>query len=60
VVDRRIGTDGFIGRLTALNAWQWIGLILLIALIMPLIGGVFIEAIMVTFESVHNFRGLFG
>jgi DNA-binding CsgD family transcriptional regulator len=42
--------------LTELNPLQWLGLIVLAAILLPLLGGVLIEAVFTTMQAIHEFR----
>jgi len=39
-----------------LNPWQWLGLIVLTAVLMPLLVGVLIESVFITMQAIHEFR----
>lgn len=42
--------------LAGLKAWQWLGLILITAILLPLLAGVLIEAVFTTMQAIHQFR----
>jgi len=43
-------------RLAGLKAWQWLGLILITAILLPLLAGVLIESVFTTMQAIHQFR----
>jgi len=50
------GRTPFERRLAGLKAWQWLGLILVTAILLPLLAGVLIEAVFTTMQAIHQFR----
>lgn len=50
------GRTPFERRLANLSHWQWLGLILITAVLMPLLAGVLIEAVFTTMQAMHQFR----
>ena len=54
VADRRWGR--FERRLEGLKLWQWFGLVVLIGILLPMVTGVLIQAALVMFEAIHDFK----
>jgi hypothetical protein len=59
MVDGRRSGSGWLGlegQLAKLTPWQWLGLILVVAIILPLLAGVLVEAVFTTMQALQQFR----